>query len=255
MSDEDPRDDGFEDDAFEDDQSDDDDSTVRVNFARPVPVFPINTVLLMPHGQKDLHIFEPRYAAMVADALDSSGQVALATFEGDAWRTEYHGRPPLRPAVCIAQIIQHHKLDEGRYYIRLRGICRARIIAEIPAGETQYREVQLAPLGSETGDEDQLMPYRERIAMMLDRSPLEDLADAVEVLEHMHQHEIPSTAIFELLTLKFVTDSDVRYKLLAAGEPLDRAEIVEAEMDRLRSLLVRARPQRDDDCPKGCNWN
>ncbi|MGP1309805.1 MAG: LON peptidase substrate-binding domain-containing protein, partial [Phycisphaerales bacterium] len=92
---------------------------IRVNFNRPMPVFPLREVVLFPHAAIPLHIFEERYRDMVDDALDGAGQIAMAVFEGERWTQEYHGRPPIRPAVCVGQILQHERLADGRYNIIL----------------------------------------------------------------------------------------------------------------------------------------
>ena len=108
-----------------------DETAIQVNFGRPRPIFPLDQVTLLPQQVLPLHIFEPRYRQMVTDALDGSGQIAMAVFEGRDWKQQYHGRPPIRPAVCIGHIAQHEKLADGRYNIILRGVCRARVIKEL----------------------------------------------------------------------------------------------------------------------------
>ena len=80
-----------------------------IDFREPVALFPLPTVSLLPHALQPLHVFEPRYRQMVEDALGSSAAgdfehaapIAMATFAGDAWRTEYSGAPALRPVVCV----------------------------------------------------------------------------------------------------------------------------------------------------------
>jgi len=42
-----------------------------------VPIFPLAGALLFPGSQLPLHIFEPRYRAMVRDALASDGLIAM----------------------------------------------------------------------------------------------------------------------------------------------------------------------------------
>ena len=50
-----------------------DETAIQVNFGRPMPVFPLDQVTLLPQQVLPLHIFEPRYRQMVTDALDGSG--------------------------------------------------------------------------------------------------------------------------------------------------------------------------------------
>ena len=98
--------------------------TISVNFGRPVPVFPLDGVVLLPQQVLPLHIFEERYVQMVSRVLDGSGQIALAVFEGDDWKKDYDGVPPIRPYVCLGQIAQpllgltDHPLPEGHHLLR-----------------------------------------------------------------------------------------------------------------------------------------
>jgi len=123
-------------------------TSIQVNFGRPIPIFPLDAVTLLPQQVLPLHVFEPRYRQMVDQALDGAGQIAMAVFEGEEWKDDYHGRPALRPAVCVGQIVQHEKLFDGRYNLLLQGVCRARIIEEMaPDGERLYRVAMLEPVG------------------------------------------------------------------------------------------------------------
>lgn len=103
-----------------------DESTVSVNFAKPIPLFPLDGVLLMPHQVIPLHIFEPRYQQMVEHALDGPGLIAMASFKGQRWRLEYHGRPPIMPAVCVGHIVQHERTPDGRFNLLLQASAARR---------------------------------------------------------------------------------------------------------------------------------
>ena len=98
-----------------------DTTSIRVNFGKPMAFFPLAAVSLVPHGVVQLHIFEPRYRQMVSDALDEAGQIAMAVFDGEAWQEEYHGAPPVRPMMCVGQIVAHEALADGRFNIALQG--------------------------------------------------------------------------------------------------------------------------------------
>ncbi len=238
---------------------------IRVNFARPMALFPLASVTLMPHAVLPLHIFEPRYRQMVRDALDGPGQIAMAVFEGDRWQQEYHARPPIRPAVCVGQIVQHQQLDDGRYNIALHGVCRARILDELPPdGERLYRTAMLEPVGLDADEtEESLAPARQRLSGLLQAEPLSDLKDAETVVRHLGDEDLPTSAILELITCSLLRDAEMRYyhelhyRLLAEGDPVRRAAMIEAGLHDLGRLLKAARPQRrsDTDTPRGCSWN
>ena len=100
--------------------------TIRVNFQLPIPLFPLPEAILLPQSVTPLHIFEPRYRQMVETTLDRSGQIAMACFADETWRDAYDAAPPLRPVVCLGQIVQHERVSDG-YNIVLHGVCRARL--------------------------------------------------------------------------------------------------------------------------------
>lgn len=233
-------------------------TTFQVNFGRPMPIFPLNSVVLLPHGLTQLHIFEERYRQMVGDALDGSGQIAMAVFEGDRWMQEYHGRPPVRPAVCIGQIIQHRRLPDGRYDILLQGICRARIVEELPPSEDRlYRCAMLEPVGLPVGSDEEadLEPYRERLASLLSTPPLTDLREGPKVVDYLSDERVPTNAVLELIALSVLSDPSFRYRMLEEGEAVRRADLVQRELENLGNLLEIAAPQRTVQWPKGVSWN
>ena len=102
-------------------------------------LFPLPNVVLFPGVFLPLHIFEPRYREMVADAL----RARPADRDGAAARrlgARLRGRPPVYADRAAAALITHcEKLPDGRYNIVLRGLDRFRIVGEdharsLPAG-------------------------------------------------------------------------------------------------------------------------
>jgi len=93
-----------------------------------LPVFPLSGVLLLPDGQLPLNIFEPRYMAMVDDALASErligmGQPLVAGVDVP--------QPELFGVACAGRITSFEETDDGRYLITLTGICRFRLGDEV----------------------------------------------------------------------------------------------------------------------------
>jgi uncharacterized protein len=235
---------------------------IRVNFGKPMPVFPLQTVTLMPHAVLPLLVFEARYRQMVGDALDGPGQIAMGVFEGEQWRENYEGNPPVRGAVCVGQITRHQKLPDGRYHVWLHGVCRARILYELPPDDSRmYRVAMLEPVGVSDVDEAALLPYREKFIELLSAPPLSELKNAQAVIQHLRNEELPTSAIMELLTVSVLHDSEARYypelhyKLLEEAEAKERAAMIVREMQDLATLLRRAAKQRETDAPRGCTWN
>lgn len=231
---------------------------IQVNFGKPMPMFPLDHAALMPQQVVPLHIFEPRYRQMIDDVLDSSGQFAIGIFRGDQWKQEYHGNPAVRAAVCIAQILQHERLADGRYNLLVQGVCRARIVEEfMPDEETLYRRVVLEPVGvgSHDAQEEPLEEVRSRLAAKLAEGPLARMKAAGDVLERLENDEIPTPPLMELVTFMMLSEPELRYRLLAEGNALLRAKTIEHELGCLERLIDRAMAQHPEQWPKGCSWN
>ena len=230
--------------------------SIQVNFSRPMPLFPLDTATLLPQQVLPLHIFEDRYLQMVNDALDGAGQIAMAVFRGSRWKQEYHGRPPVRPAVCIGQIAQHEQLPDGRYNIILQGICRARIIEELPAEDgLLFRRAMLQPVGVGEIDEGELEDLRDWLGEVLADSPLTQMAAAETILRYVRNTEIPTSALLELVSFTMTAAGELRYRLLAEGDAAQRARLVRHELEHIQTIIRRAQAQHPEDWPKGCSWN
>lgn len=111
---------------------------------RVVRLFPLPNLVLFPHVVQGLHVFEPRYRQMTADALAGDRLIALVKLQDVLLPDE--ARPPIEEVACVGEIVWHEKLPEGRYNLRLRGTSRARIVQELTTDKL-YRtaEVELLP--------------------------------------------------------------------------------------------------------------
>lgn len=244
-----------------------DEVSIRVNFGVPFAVFPLQHVVLLPHGMVSLYIYEPRYRQMIFHALDASGQIALAVFDGDGFMSDYEGTPPIMPAVCIGQIVQHTHNPDGTYNIVLQGVCRAKIIQESPPVEERlYRTAMLRPIdqGADGGDaqRDHATSFlRQELAELIAVGPM----GALEPLRHVREQlgsgadeDLSDTAFFELMSLclfSMLDGEDLRYSLLAEADPEARARFVHRQFKTLSDTLEDAEQQFDPEAPKGVSWN
>lgn len=94
-----------------------------------LPLFPLPNVVLFPGMPMPLHVFEPRYRRMVADALEARRTIGM-TLLRPGWEAEYEGRPPVYAIGCAGVIDRHERLEDGRYNLLLRGLARFRIVGE-----------------------------------------------------------------------------------------------------------------------------
>jgi len=108
-----------------------------------LPIFPLPNVVLFPNVFLPLHIFEPRYREMVADALKNDRLIGM-TLLRPGWQREYEGRPPVFPIGCSGVITHVDRLNDGRYNIVLRGVQRFRILEE--DDRLSYRRARIEQL-------------------------------------------------------------------------------------------------------------
>jgi len=104
-----------------------------------VPVFPLTGAVLFPRGVLPLNIFEPRYLAMVRDAMAATGAAnrvigIIQPRESDT------NPPPLYHVGCLGRISDYRETDDGRILIALVGTSRFRVGAELER-DTLYRQV------------------------------------------------------------------------------------------------------------------
>jgi len=108
-----------------------------------LPLFPLPSVVLFPNVFLPLHIFEPRYREMVADAVASDRTIGMALLR-PGWEHDYEGRPAVYPIGCSGVITHAERLADGRYNIVLRGVERFRIVSE--QHDRSYRVAIVEPL-------------------------------------------------------------------------------------------------------------
>lgn len=135
-------------------------------------VFPLAGALLFPRAHLPLHIFEPRYRAMVGDALARDRRIAMVQPRGE-------GRePPLYALGCVGKIIECEALDDGRFNIILEGQALFRLVRELDV-TTAFRQIEaeLLPPGDTPGS---LMPPTRAALMGEARRYADVLGYAVE---------------------------------------------------------------------------
>src|SRR3989442_11804905 len=94
-----------------------------------LPIFPLPNVVLFPNVFLPLHVFEPRYREMVADALASDRMIGMALLK-PGWEHENEGHPPVYPIGSNSVITHVERLAEGPYNIVLRGVEPVPILEE-----------------------------------------------------------------------------------------------------------------------------
>ncbi|MCZ4352228.1 LON peptidase substrate-binding domain-containing protein [Roseovarius aestuarii] len=117
-----------------------------------IPLFPLAGALLLPRARLPLHLFEPRYLAMLEDALKTPQRLI-----GMIQPNKVPGRdgPGLFSIGCAGRVTQFSETEDGRYMLTLTGVSRFRLGEEIE-GFTPYRRARVSWVGfdQDMGDEE-----------------------------------------------------------------------------------------------------
>lgn len=131
-----------------------------------IPIFPLPNVVLFPNVFLPLHIFEPRYRAMVGDALNGDRIIGMALLQ-PGYETDYEGRPPVFPIGCAGVVTHAEPLGDGRFNIVLRGIERFRIAEEDRSKPYRIALVSGLPEDIPEGHRAELRRHRHRLEALL----------------------------------------------------------------------------------------
>ena len=141
-----------------------------------LPVFPLPGVLLLPRGRLPLNIFEPRYIAMVDDALKTDRMIGMIQPRDDA---------ALYETGCAGKITSFDETEDGRYLITLTGISRFKIKNELPL-KNGYRRFRAdwSPFSDDFKETDCLDLDRDALKKMLaEYFQLQDLCCDMDAID------------------------------------------------------------------------
>ena len=185
-----------------------------------IPMFPLPQVVLFPDALLPLHVFEPRYRAMLQHCLATHRSMVVAqVIPGE----DEHGRPRIAPIAGGGVIVEHQSLPDGRSNIVLRGHARLRLEELDPDDARPFRVARATVLEE--------MPVSVR---QNDRTALVAAATmfASEVKKHdpSFTFELPPTLdtprVADLCAFQLVVDAGVRQAILDELDPRVRVEMV-----------------------------
>jgi len=105
-------------------------------------IFPLAGALLLPRSYLPLHIFEPRYRALVSDALARDRRIAMIQpLPGQDKPGQDNDRPALFDIGCVGRIDHVEALEDGRFNVLLEGLTRFRLLRELDV-TTPFRQIE-----------------------------------------------------------------------------------------------------------------
>ena len=187
-----------------------------------VPVFPLPGALLLPRGQMPLNIFEPRYLAMVDEALKQDRIIGM--IQPDAESLSAGPIPKLYHVGCAGRVTQWAETGDGRYLITLVGIGRFRVEEELPQ-TALYRQCRVAfePFAADfTARAGEAQVDRAGVV-----KALRDFVDSAQVkVDWRGIEEAPNEALVNALCMMSPFGVREKQALLEAPDLKTRAEVL-----------------------------
>jgi len=213
-------------------------------FSGVVPVFPLPNVILFPGMFLPLHIFEPRYREMTADALRGERLIAMALLK-PGWEDQYEGRPPIHPVMGMGKIVEHETLKDGRYNLVLLGLLRVRLLHEVGSGSYRSAKVELL---EEPAQEPPGYERKRRTLLMLYAELMKALAKGVP----LPPDDVPLGMLCDLVSSLIGFDAASRQRLL---EELDAGVRCDAILKAFEAAPGKDPAPRRPWPPKGPSLN
>lgn len=106
-----------------------------------LPVFPLPHAVFFPGTALPLHVFEPRYRALVEDCLERGPRAMAIALLSPGFESDYEGRPPIHLIAGAGRIAEWQRRPDGRFDLILYGVSRVRL-DELPAEGKPYRRAR-----------------------------------------------------------------------------------------------------------------
>ena len=191
-----------------------------------IAIFPLPGALLLPRGQMPLNIFEPRYLAMIDDAMRSGSRLIGMIQPDPIHPGPDQTKPQLFTVGCLGRITQLAESGDGRYLVQLTGVARFRMEEELAVG-TPYRQCRVtyqpftADFTARKGEED--VDRKALLRALADFLKANNLKTDWEGIENA-----PNEALVNALAMMSPYGTAEKQALLEAPDLKTRAEILVA---------------------------
>jgi Lon protease-like protein len=198
---------------------------------RSLPVFPLPRTVLLPGALLPLHVFEPRYRALVTHCLDEQIPLGIATVK-PGHDPDKEVAPPLCPEVGIGELVAHQPFPDGRSNIVLQYVGRMHITSELPS-EHPFRLVRGRVLDDDDdGAADALSALRMLVLQLAMTAPA--AADEARRLVQLDGMDLA-----DALARRLLEEPDDQRAYLGAERAVQRVALVH---QHLAAFLVPSAP-------------
>ncbi len=211
------------------------------SFSGTVRLFPLPNLVVFPHVMQPLHIFEPRYRAMLEEALEGDGLIAMAVL-APGWEPNYEGRPPLRSTACLCRVATHHRTSEGTYNVLLLGLKRIEIVRELPPHKL-FREAEARLLDDEYPDDSDFTRHADQQRLLdLFKQTLPQAPAGGQQFESLLGKQIPLGMLTDIVAYTLDLPGEVKERLLSEANVGRRVDILFEVLNQDRTNLRQAFP-------------
>lgn len=212
-------------------------------FSGRARVFPLPNLVMFPHVMQALHIFEPRYRAMVEEAVEDDRLLALGVL-APGWEQNYEGRPPLRSTACLCRIATHQRTKQGTYNVLVLGVRRLRLIDELPPKKLfrvceaeildDYEPEAAAPGAAAILQQELLTAFKRAMPK---------IPNAYEQLDQLLGSQITLGMLSDIVAYTLELEMDVKMRLLTECDVFRRTQLLlDAIANRPAAVTSRTFP-------------
>lgn len=204
-----------------------------------VPVFPLPGVVLFPRQVLPLHIFEPRYREMTADALEGDSWLSIALLKPGFEQSYFTRQAPIHRLICVGRIVSSERLADGKYNILVHGMSRARILCELTDRAYRRARIEWVPSVGYPGEE-QACELRKKLRCAVDAAIENDIPICRD-FQNLFQIDLCLSDVCDVLSAGLPVDEELRQCLLAEANVAERARLL---IEQLQTLVRVARGHR-----------
>lgn len=206
-----------------------------VPVAERLPIFPLARTVLLPGGLLPLHVFEPRYRALLAHVLATHRLIGMATLDPSVPVTD-PAHPPIHPEIGVGEVVSHQPLPDGRSNLVLQFVGRGRFVEEL-ATPHPFREVRCAFDEPDAEGFGRAVTSLEQLVMQLGTLLPAASAEARKLLD------LEPMELVDALARRLLATTAEQRAYLAAPRLTDRVSMVEGH---LATFLLATRPAATD---------
>lgn len=179
-------------------------------------LFPLAGALLFPRMQLPLHIFEPRYRALVSDAMARDRRIGMIQPREEGFR------PALYDIGCVGHISEVEALEDGRFNIVLEGLARFRVARELDVS-TAFRQVEAVLLDDDEA-ENGILASVERAALEMESKRFAKLQGYI--VDWNAVARLDDESLVNGIAQIAPFDTAAKQALFEAGSLQERAELI-----------------------------